>query len=101
MQIKIFHKAAYLHEVAEVKLLEVQGNRICPLIVLGCFTMLMNLLKQINFLLLKYLLKDVLSVSQGQEYEKAEGLKKDEEKLRWLKILEFDGFHLETISTGL
>lgn len=56
MQISIFHKATYLHEVAEVKLLKVQENRICPLIVLQCHTTFTNLLKQIKFLLLIYLL---------------------------------------------
>lgn len=55
MQISIFHKAAYLHEAAEVKLLKVQENRICPLIVLCCHTTFTNLLKQIKFLLLIYL----------------------------------------------
>lgn len=34
MQINIFHKAAYLHEVAEVKILKAQENTISPLIVL-------------------------------------------------------------------
>lgn len=78
MQINMFHKSAYhLHEDTEVKLLKMQKNRICPLIVL-CY---IHKFTEADYFFtantLIYLLKGVLSISQDQENEKAQELERD------------------------
>lgn len=55
MQISIFHKAAYLHETAEIELLKGHKKQNLSLnFTLVSDTELMNLLKQIKFVLLIY-----------------------------------------------